>query len=292
MKIYVVVTIFNEENFIEDSLKSLLDQTYQAKKILVVDDNSTDRTHEIVQKIESQSSILKLIKYSSKTGHSPGKKVIEGFKFGLKQLDENYDIICKFDGDVTFPINYFEKIIYHYKRNPKIGMVSGLCFVKENQKWVYENIASKNHIRGPIKSYRKKCFESIGGLKSSEGWDTVDELIALHRGWEFYTDKMLKVKHLKATGSNYEKSVKFNEGKALYKIRSGIIITLISAFKRAFNKKRISIFFYCIIGFFKAILKNESFIVTKEEGRFIRNHRWKSIYKRLTSFTIMNINKK
>ena len=103
---------------------------------------------------------------------------------------------------------------------------------------------------------------------------------------------MLKVKHLKATGSNYEKSVKFNEGKALYKIRSGIIITLISAFKRAFNKKRISIFFYCVIGFFKAILKNESFIVTKEEGRFIRNHRWKSIYKGLTSFTIIHINKK
>ena len=56
-----------------------------------------------------KSSIIKLIKYSSKTGHSPGKKVIEGFKFGLKQLDENYDIICKFDGDVIFPINYFDQ---------------------------------------------------------------------------------------------------------------------------------------------------------------------------------------
>ena len=34
-----------------------------------------------------------------------GRKVIEAFNFGLKNLKINYDVICKFDGDIELPIN-------------------------------------------------------------------------------------------------------------------------------------------------------------------------------------------
>ena len=70
-----------------------------------------------------------------------------------------------------------------------MGVAGGNLYVKKNSNWIYEKISSKNHVRGPIKSYRKKCFEEIQGLRKSIGWDTVDVLIAQFYGWKIKTDK-------------------------------------------------------------------------------------------------------
>ena len=51
-------------------------------------------------------------------------------------------------------------------------------YILKRNKWIYENISSKNHVRGPIKAYRKECFIDIGGLKAHVGWDTLDVLLA------------------------------------------------------------------------------------------------------------------
>ena len=107
-------------------------------------------------------------------------------------------------------------------------MASGLCYIEKKGQWIYENIASKNHIRGPLKAYRKDCFEAIGGLKESIGWDTIDELLALYNGWGFKTDETLIVKHLKPTTINYNIKARNLQGKALYIIRSGIMLSILS----------------------------------------------------------------
>jgi hypothetical protein len=69
-----------------------------------------------------------------------------------------------------------------------LGLVAGHCYIEKNGKWILENLTSNDHIRGPLKAYRKECFKAIGGLKKSMGWDTIDELVALHNGWGFRTD--------------------------------------------------------------------------------------------------------
>jgi len=50
MIFYVVIPAHNEENTIYLTLESLIAQTLQPKKIVVVDDNSSDKTAEIVTK--------------------------------------------------------------------------------------------------------------------------------------------------------------------------------------------------------------------------------------------------
>jgi hypothetical protein len=42
-----------------------------------------------------------------------------------------------------------------------------------------------------------------GGLKSSIGWDTIDEMLARYYGWKVVTIPDLYVKHLKPTGASY-----------------------------------------------------------------------------------------
>ncbi|MAR98725.1 MAG: glycosyl transferase family 2 [Formosa sp.] len=281
MKFYIVIAVHNEEAFIKDCLSSLTTQTLLPEKIIVVNDNSTDKTAEIVEKIAKKFPALKLIQNQSSNQHMPGEKVVRAFNFGLQQLDTNYDVICKFDGDLIFPKNYLETLASHYVQNPKLGMLSGHCYIQKNNKWIYENIASKVHIRGPLKSYRRACFKDIGGLQASIGWDTVDELIAVYYGWTFKTVAALKVKHLKPTGSHYSPNARYLQGEALYKMRSGFAIAALSALKMALNKKKFIYFFNCMMGYFRAYKTKAKYIVTENQGKFIRRYRWRALQKKI-----------
>ena len=281
MKSYIVIAVHNEEAFIKDCLSSLITQTLLPEKIIVVNDNSTDKTPEIVENIAKKFPALKLIQNQSSNQHMPGEKVVRAFNFGLQQLDTNYDVICKFDGDLIFPKNYLETLASHYVQNPKLGMLSGHCYIQKNNKWIYENIASKVHIRGPLKSYRRACFKDIGGLQASIGWDTVDELIAVYYGWTFKTVAALKVKHLKPTGAHYSPNARYLQGEALYKMRSGFAIAALSALKMALNKKKFIYFFNCMMGYFRAYKTKAKYIVTENQGKFIRRYRWRALQKKI-----------
>ena len=281
MKFYIIIAVHNEEAFIKDCLSSLTTQTLLPEKIIVVNDNSTDKTPEIVENIAKKFPALKLIQNQSSNQHMPGEKVVRAFNFGLQQLDTNYDVICKFDGDLIFPKNYLETLASHYVQNPKLGMLSGHCYIQKNNKWIYENIASKVHIRGPLKSYRRACFKDIGGLQASIGWDTVDELIAVYYGWTFKTVAALKVKHLKPTGAHYSPNARYLQGEALYKIRSGFAIAALSALKMALNKKKFIYFFNCMMGYFRAYKTKAKYIVTENQGKFIRRYRWRALQKKI-----------
>ena len=82
-------------------------------------------------------------------------------------------------------------------------MASGFCYIEKSNNWILENLTRRDHIRGGLKAYRKDCFTEIGKLKSSMGWDTVDELLAKYYKWDILTDDSLHVKHLKPTGINF-----------------------------------------------------------------------------------------
>ena len=44
----IIVPVFNGEDYLRESLDSILAQTYSRTEILVIDDASTDRTPEII----------------------------------------------------------------------------------------------------------------------------------------------------------------------------------------------------------------------------------------------------
>ncbi len=281
MKFYIVIPAHNEEAFIAKTLQSLVEQTIIPSKIIVVNDNSTDDTQTIINSFSEKYNFINSIICSSSSQNMPGSKVSNAFFKGLESLDNNYDIICKFDADLIFPSNYLEQIKTLFESNSKIGMAGGFCYIEKNKKWVIESLTNKDHIRGALKAYRKECFTQIGGLKKSIGWDTVDELLAQYHGWKIYTDESLKVKHLKPTGKAYNRKAKFKQGEAFYKMRYGIVLTKIASLKLAFKKRSIVYYIFCIIGFLKAFFNQTPFLVSRSEGKFIRKHRWKNILKKI-----------
>lgn len=281
MNFYIIIPAHNEQNYIAQTLESLTQQTLLPKQLVVVADNCTDNTVEIAKSFAKTFPFIKVISNESTEQHLPGSKVINAFYEGLKTLDNNYDIICKFDADLIFPTNYLETLARHFNQNNQLGMAGGFCYVEQDNQWVLENLTNKDHIRGALKAYRKQCFKDIGQLKTSIGWDTVDELLAKFHQWEVKTDANLKVKHLKPTGSTYNQTAKLLQGEAMYKMRYGYTITLIAALKIAFKKRQLSTISDYLKGFRLAKKNQVPFLVTKEEGTFIRKLRWRGIFKKL-----------
>ena len=277
MNFYIIIPAHNEESSIGLTLDSLINQTLRPKQLVVVNDNSTDNTEDIIESYSIKHKWIKLINSKSSNKHLPGSKIINAFYKGLEALDDQYDVICKFDADLIFPNNYLEKLAFHFNKKSSLGMAAGFCYIEKDGKWILENLTRKDHIRGALKAYRKDCFLQIGKLKPSMGWDTVDELLAKYHGWEIVTDETLHVKHLKPTGISYSQKSKYLQGEAMYKMRYGLIITLISALKLCYKKGKISLFKDYMAGYFKAKKSKIPYLVSEEEGDFIRSLRWKNM---------------
>ena len=106
MNYYIIIPAYNEEAFIALTLQSLVSQTVLPKKIVVVNDNSTDKTAEIVLAFAKENPFITLVNKSSSAIHLPGSKVIQAFHEGEKHIDDDYDILVKIDADLIFPSNY------------------------------------------------------------------------------------------------------------------------------------------------------------------------------------------
>ena len=281
MNYYIVIPAHNEEAFIALTLQSLLSQSVLPKKIVVVNDNSTDKTAEIVTALAQENPFITLVNKTSEAIHLPGSKVIQAFHKGFETLDENYDVIVKLDADLILPNNYFETVLNIFKKDATIGMAGGFAYIEKNGQWILENLTDKDHIRGAFKAYRKACFQQIGNLKPAMGWDTVDELLSKYYGWKVVTDASLIVKHLKPTGANYNKTARYKQGEAFYTLGYGFLITSIASAKLAMMKKKPLLFLDYIKGFVKAKSAKTPLLVTEEQAKYIRKYRLQKMKEKL-----------
>ena len=79
MKIYIVIPAHNEEDYITKTLESLVNQQLKPAQVVVVNDNSTDRTAEIVNDLTQQYAWIQQVHKKSSEEHLPGAKIVEAF---------------------------------------------------------------------------------------------------------------------------------------------------------------------------------------------------------------------
>jgi len=182
LKFLIVIPAHNEQDNLPFTLDSLQQQSFKDFKVVIVNDGSTDQTSEVIRKYTDSDSRFDTVNLE-KSAHQPGSKVVSAFKNGLKTQNKNdFDIICKFDADIILNENYLSEIEKAFANNPKYGLVGGLLYVEKDEKWVYEGNSNKHHVRGPMKAYRKECFEAMGGLRETLGWDNIDAILLENLG--------------------------------------------------------------------------------------------------------------
>lgn len=79
-KVSVVIPVYNSEKFLEESIKSVLSQTYQNLEVIAVDDGSTDKSLEILKKFQNKIKIV----------HQENKGLADALNTGIKRSTGNW----------------------------------------------------------------------------------------------------------------------------------------------------------------------------------------------------------
>jgi biofilm PGA synthesis N-glycosyltransferase PgaC len=119
MKISLLVPCYNEEKSIEASIQSCLKQSRPFDQIIFVDDCSTDKTSEILEKYSKKYPEVFLTK---KTPKNSGNKS-SAQEFGLQFIEG--DIMVTTDGDTLMDENFVYEIEKSFVDDPRVVAVSG-----------------------------------------------------------------------------------------------------------------------------------------------------------------------
>lgn len=140
IKVSVVIPVFNEEDQLEDCLSALDAQTVQPAEVIVVDNNSTDKSVEIAKKYKARviKETQKGVLYARNTGFDNAK----------------FEIIGRLDADSRVDSDWIERLITDFE-DTELAAVGG-------PNYYYDQPSSRAGLRMDIQ-VRKELNRSIKG---------------------------------------------------------------------------------------------------------------------------------
>ena len=110
-KISVIVTIYNYEIFLEETINSLKSQQLSLHEIIIVDDASSDNSREVIQRLAADSSNVIPVLLEKNVGQ------LGAFNAGVARATG--DIISFIDADDTWQPNYTAEVAQVFLKEPK-----------------------------------------------------------------------------------------------------------------------------------------------------------------------------
>jgi len=216
---YVLITpARNEEDFLEQTIRSVISQSVLPRRWVIVSDGSTDGTDAIVQRYLADHPWIRLLRMPERTErHFAGK--VGAFKAGFDTMaDVEYDIIGNLDADVSFEPDYVEFLLTKFSENSKLG-VAGTNRWEGSLVFDYR-FSSIEDVAGACQLFRHECYDDIGGYKPVKGGgiDSLAVYTARMKGWETrtFTDKFLIHHRPQGTASSRRWMVNFHDGRRDY----------------------------------------------------------------------------
>jgi len=184
MNYSVIVTVYNDEQFLPSCFEAILAQTIKPVEIIVVDDNSTDDSGKIID----QYNFRKI--FSSEPKYDPRwLNRVRAFKLGLKSIEKPTDLLLKVDSDIIIPENYAESLIPHFEKDPKLAAISGV------QKQDRFHPLPRN---GAI-MYRSDVLSKPNDIREVYAWDRWILLWLLERGYTVKVEESLLYTELRGS---------------------------------------------------------------------------------------------
>jgi len=118
MKVSLIIPVFNEEKYITLCLESLEKQIEKPNEIIIVDNNCTDNTINIVKKYKKILPI-KIVKEKK-------KGVVFARNRGFSKAKG--DILARCDADSILPKNWIKKIKENFSKNKIDGLTGPIIF--------------------------------------------------------------------------------------------------------------------------------------------------------------------
>jgi biofilm PGA synthesis N-glycosyltransferase PgaC len=276
---YVIISpVRDEELYIERTILSVASQSLLPLEWIIVNDGSSDRTGEIIDKYATRYPWIRTVHRRDRGSRVPGSGVMEAFYSGYGLLKfPDWEYIVKLDGDVELPSDYFEKCIERCASDPDLGMCAGLMYSLTEGTLSIEK-HPQFHVRGPIKLYRRACWDALGGLLKAPGWDTVDEVKANMLGWRTTTFRDIHVIHIRPTGAEqgrWRDGVK--NGRANYVARYHPLFMLAKCVKRLFQRPYVVGSIALLYGFLTGYVTDIPRVEDRTFIRYIRRQQFRRL---------------
>lgn len=189
IKISVIVPCFKQAHYLNDTLASVQNQTFQDWECIIVNDGSPDHTEEIALLWCEKDDRFKY-HYKANGGLPAARNT------GIFMSKGMY--ILPLDSDDMLHPDYMSETVRVLDNNLELGIVSCFRFFFSENK---ENILSIHKTKGtsvndllfenqlmPSSMYRKQCWDQVGGydekmIKGYEDWEYWISITKL--GWEF-----------------------------------------------------------------------------------------------------------
>lgn len=169
-KISFITTVFNEEKNVENFINSVLNQSKKPNEIVIVDGGSTDKTIEIMKKMEAKSNVPIKIIVKKKANIALGRNI------AIK--NSKYDLIFVSDAGCVLNKDWIKETLKFF---PKSDVVAGnyKAIVKNKFEFFQSKIVIKEVDRPSRMSsrniaFKKDCWKKVGGYpeESLTGEDT------------------------------------------------------------------------------------------------------------------------
>lgn len=160
-KISVIMSVYNDQDNISNSIKSILGQTYKDFEFLIVDDCSTDNTYEEIKKFTTDPRI-KLYKNSKNIGLTKSLNFLiekSSGKYIFRQDSDDFSLSQRFQEQ----LNVLEREIYQVCTSRAINMQNNKT-IPGLSSWVPKKISIKfknPYIHGTL-AIQKSLLNNIG----------------------------------------------------------------------------------------------------------------------------------
>lgn len=271
---YVIITpARNEEAFIEGTIQSIINQTVRPFMWIVVNDNSTDHTGEIVAQYASQHDFLKLVNLRGSVERHFGNKV-RAFNHGLAEAQVcDYQYIGNLDADISLEKDYFEKVLREFEKDPNLGVAGGMVFTYIDGKFFSQDVALDS-VAGAVQLFRRECFEQIGGYLAlpQGGIDTAAEIMARMKGWKTRTFPDLRVFEHRRTGTATARPLasKVKDGQRFQSLGYDYLFLCLRCVYRLMDRPRVLGSAATLYGYFKGTINRVPIVLPPDVVRYLR----------------------
>lgn len=178
MRVAVLLPVFNGAATIERTIRSLLEQTHTLWRLVLVDNNSTDNSVKIVQRLMMDADL----EWTHLKCNQPG--IVPALNKGLFDImSTNTDLIARLDADDFWHPKKLEKQILFLGKNPEISIlgtqiskVEGVYYKPCSQQMIYPTtdseikkmlLSGNNALAHPSVMFRKDILLRTGGYDNT-----------------------------------------------------------------------------------------------------------------------------
>jgi poly-beta-1,6-N-acetyl-D-glucosamine synthase len=267
---YVAITpARDEEQLLPGLISSLLSQDVRPKLWIVLDDGSSDRTPEILDRAAGDHPWIEVHHLPRNRPRAAGGESII-MQFLPREVWGRYDFVLRLDADLTFDKDLTRVLIREFSRDPHLG-IAGATLLEPSEKHWRELRQPAFHTHGAVKMYSRACFAAIGGLEAGLGWDTIDEACAMMNGFRTRHFRHIRAFHHRPQGRAGGRWIgRVNAGRAAYQAGYSPLFMLARAAIKTLQPPFSASGVAMLAGFFEGYLARQPRAASLELVRFVR----------------------